>query len=224
MNSTCSPEPEAASSPGNCSGIAASAPSKSTRTANASCSPVSATGACQSSQSSAISSASMLDPSEAALTSWLAGFHAKSTAAHLEDAAWRKTSGRNSSGSWQMPLLGLSLPRTSHARPSTQRPTTLSRWVTPSDAWRYPRQTWVLTTFGSGTGYLHTPTHTANYACPSMQKWPNCREFVRVFGKPDPMSHEWLMAWPPGWSGLSPLGTGKCQSWRQQHFESSPET
>jgi DNA (cytosine-5)-methyltransferase 1 len=24
---------------------------------------------------------------------------------------------------------------------------------------------WVLTTFGSATGFLHTPTHTANYAC-----------------------------------------------------------
>lgn len=154
----------------------------------------------------------------AELLTWFRGASpAKSTAAHLEGAAWRKTSGRSNCGSWQMPLHGLSLPRTSHARPSTQRPTTSKRWVTKCDALPYRRQTWALTTFGSGIGYLHTPTHTANYACRSMQKWPNCREYVRVFGKPTPTNHEWLMGWPIGWTGLQPLGTDRFRAWQQQH-------
>lgn len=155
------------------------------------------------------------------LTLFLAGFRARSTAAHLAGAAWQKTSGRNSSGSWQMPLQGLSLPRTSHAKPSTPQQTTSRRWVTPSAALPYPRQTWVRTTFGSGTGFLHTPTHTANYACASMQKWPNCREFVRVFGKPSPTNHEWLMDRPIGWTDLKPLETGRFHAWRQQHLPNS---
>ena len=28
-------------------------------------------------------------------------------------------------------------------------------------------------------GYVHTPTVTANYAAPSMKKWPSCRAFVQ---------------------------------------------
>jgi hypothetical protein len=157
------------------------------------------------------------------LTLFRAGFRAKSTAAHLEGAAWRKTSGRSSSGSWQMSLRGLSLPRTSHAEQSRPQPTTSRRWVSLPDALPFQRKTWVLTTFGSATGFLHTPTHTANYACKSMQKWPNCREFVRVFGKPSPTNHEWLMGWPIGWTDLRPLATGKFQAWQSLHFLNSPD-
>lgn len=154
---------------------------------------------------------------EALLTWYLAGFPAKPSAAHLEDGVWLTISGRKHCGSWQMSLPGTSSPRTSRRRQSTSPQTPLSRWVTPSAAWLYPRQTWVLTTYGRGTGFVHTPTHTANYASPSMQKWPNCREFVRVFGKPSPTNHEWLMGWPIGWTGLKPLETARFQSWLQQH-------
>lgn len=162
------------------------------------------------------------DRGEALLTSFRAAFRAKSTAAHLVDAVWQKTSGRSSCGSWQMSLQGLSLPRTSHARRSMPQPTTSRRWVLPPAVLPYLRQTWVLTTFGSGTGFLHTPTHTANYACASMQKWPNCREFVRVFGKPTPTNHEWLMAWPIGWTDLKPLATGRFRAWLSQHSAPLP--
>jgi hypothetical protein len=193
------------------------APLSETPSPSPSCSPASATEACRPSLSSATSVPSMLDPTAGELTSWLADFHARSTAAHLEDAAWLKTSGRNSSGSWQMPLLGLSLPRTSHAKLSTPRPTISKRWATLPLAYRSPRRTWVLITFGSGTGYLHTPTCTANYSAPSMQKWPSAREFTRVFGRPTPTNHEWLMDWPIGWTDLKPLEMGKFQAWQQQH-------
>lgn len=159
----------------------------------------------------------------ALLTSYRAAFLAKSTAAHLVDGAWLRISGRSTCGSWQMSLQGLSLPRTSHAKQLTPRPTTLSRWVSLPAAWSYPRRTWVLTMFGAGTGYLHTPTCTANYAAPSMQKWPSCREFVRVFGTPTPMNHEWLMGWPAGWTDSGPLETDKFRVWLQQHWQPSPQ-
>lgn len=220
MSYTCSPELEAESSLGNCSGIDALEPLSASHTRSKSCSPDSETEACQHSPYSATSVISTVDPSEDALKLWLAAFPAKPTAAHLEDARWLKTSGRKCSGSWQMSLPYTSLPKTSQRKQSTPQPTTLRRWVTPSDAWRFPRQTWVLTTFGSATGFLHTPTHTANYACKSMQKWPNCREFVRVFGKPSPSNAEWLMGWPAEWTALRPLETDKFLSWLQQHGES----
>lgn len=165
----------------------------------------------------------LMDAYGAALLTWyLAGFPAKPTAAHLEDARWRTISGRRCDGSWQMSLPGSYSPRTPQDARSTAPPTTSKRWVTKSDALSFQRRTWVRTTFGEGTGYLHTPTHTANYSCASMQKWPNCREFVRVFGKPSPTNHEWLMGWPIGFTDLKPLATGKYQSWLQQHFASSP--
>ena len=121
--------------------------------------------------------------------------------------------------SWQMSLPGTYLPKTSVEKLSTKQQTTSRRWVIKSDALSYPRKTWVQTTFGDGVGYLHTPTCTANYAAPSMQKWPACREFVRVFGRPSPTNHEWMMGWPIGWTDLKPLETGKYQSWLQQHGE-----
>jgi len=44
-----------------------------------------------------------------------------------------------------------------------------------------------------------------------------CREFTRVFGQPSPTNHEWLMAWPIGWTDSLPLATDRFQSWRRLH-------
>lgn len=219
MSYTCSQAEGAGFSPAIYSDTAASEPLKLTLMPNPSCSRGSETSACRPSPSSATSTISTVDPTEDELTSWLEGFHAKSSAVHLEDALWHTISGRTSSGSWQMSLLEACTPRTSRGKRSTKPPTTLSRWVTPSDALRSPRQSWVLTTFGSGIGYLHTPTCTANYSAPSMQKHPCSRAFVRVFGNPSPTNHEWLMGWPTGWSGLKPLGMGKFPQWRLRHSD-----
>lgn len=151
------------------------------------------------------------------LTAYLAAFPVKPIPARLEEGVLRTISGRKCDGSWQMSLPGTYAPRTPSDVRSTARPTTLRRWVTPSGALPFPRQTWVLTTFGSDIGYLHTPTATANYACKSMQKWPNCREYTRVFGWPTPTDHEWMMGFPIGWSDWKPLETHKFRSWLQQH-------
>ena len=151
------------------------------------------------------------------LTWWLAAFPVKPIPQQLRAAALRTTSGRKCDGSWQMSLPGTYLPRTSADDQLTRRQTTLNQWVTKPDVFPYPRQTWVVTTYENGIGYLHTPTCAANYSAPSMQKHACARAFSRVFGRPSPINHEWLMGWPIGWSDLRPLEMGKYQSWLQQH-------
>lgn len=154
---------------------------------------------------------------EALLTWYRAGFPARPTAAHLEGALWRTISGRKCGASWQMSLPGTYLPRTSKDARSTARRKTSSRWVTQYVASPSRRQTWVLTTYGSDIGYVHTPTCAANYSAKSMQKHPCARAFTQVFGKPDPLNHEYLMGWPIGWTELRPLATDKFHLWRRQH-------
>jgi hypothetical protein len=161
------------------------------------------------------------DRGEAVLTWFRAAFHVRRTAAHLEDESWRMISGRRCDASWQMSLPGTSLPRTSKDARSIAQPMSSNRWVTPSERSLFPRQTWALTTFGKDIGFVHTPTTKANYAAASMQKWPAAREFVRVFGRPDPSNQEWLMGWPLGWTALEPLETAKFQQWQQSHGRSS---
>lgn len=193
-----------------------SAPSRQTGTDGASSWPVRTMAASILSQSGTTCGPSTVSPGEDALTWYLEGFRARPIQARLEAGTRRTTSGRKCGESWQRSLPGTYLPRTSPGEPSMQRPTTSKRWVTRPAALPFPRRTWVVTTFGAGTGYLHTPTATANYACASMQKWKNCREFVRVLGKPTPENHEWLMTWPRGWTALQPLGTDRWRSWRQR--------
>lgn len=157
------------------------------------------------------------DRGGAVLTWFLAVFHAKPIPRRLRAGTLRTISGRRCDGSWQMSLPGTYSPRTSSGAQSTEPQTTLRRWVTPSDAYRYPRRTWVLTTYGSGIGYLHTPTATANYCAPSMQKHQCARSFRQVFGQVSRIAHEWLMGWPMGWTRLEPLETDKFQRWQQSH-------
>ena len=141
---------------------------------------------------------------------------AKRTAAHLEGGLWRMISGRRCDGSWQMSLPGTYLPKTSTDAQLTGRQTILRRWVIPSDVWRFPRQTWVRTTYGDAVGYLHTPTTIANFCAPSMQKHPSCRAWRKVFGAVSPNAFEYLMGWPLGWTDLRPLATAKSPSALQQ--------
>lgn len=105
---------------------------------------------------------------------------------------------------------------------SQEKQSKLLHMIVPGKAtklkrWRCPRRTWVQTIFGSDIGFLHTPTCAGNYAAKSMQKHLNCRIFVRVFGKVNPVNQEWLMGWPIGWTASEPLATDKFQSWQQQH-------
>ena len=202
---------------GVCLGIDVLALSKSTRTPGQSSAPDSEMGAYQDSQCSETLEPLMLDLTGGELTSWLEDFPAKPIPPQLREETLRMISGRKCGGWWQMSLPGTYLPRTCNDVPLTGQRTSLKRWVTRSELLPLERRTWVVTMFGSDIGYLHTPTCTANYAAPSMQKWPSAREFVRAFGKPTPTNHEWLMGWPIGWSDLQSLETGKYQQWLQQH-------
>lgn len=211
-----------ASSLGRCSDTDASVPSSGRPMPQAYSSPDRMTALSRLSRFGMTFAPLTADRGEALLTSWLAGFRAKRTAAHLEDARWQMISGRKCGGSWQMSLLGTYLPRTYQSERLTAPQTILSRWAIASDAFVFPRRTWVLTTYGEDIGYLHTPTCAANYSAPSMQKHPCAQAFTRVFGRPTPMNQEWLMGWPLGWTALQPLATDKFPSAPQLHSSSLP--
>ncbi len=157
------------------------------------------------------------DRGGALLTSYLAAFRAKPIPRRLRERTLQMISGRKCDGSWQMSLPGTYLPKMLADERSIGRQTTLNQWVTLSDAWKYRRQTWALTTYGAGIGYLHTPTTIANFCAPSMQKHPSCRAWRQVFGAVSPSAFEYLMGWPLGWTDLKPLATDKSRCARPQH-------
>lgn len=146
------------------------------------------------------------------LTWFLEASLAKRSALRQEGETTPKTCGPRCDESCQRSTLDASLQRTSPKEPLTKQQMTLKRWVTRSGQFPFPRETWVETTFGPGFGYLHTPTCAGNYCAPSMQKHHCARAFRQVFGSVTPESHEYLMGWPIGWTGLKPLVTDKSQS------------
>lgn len=75
------------------------------------------------------------------------------------------------------------------------------------------RRTWIQETF-DGIGLVHTPTTMANYACPSMMKHQGCRNFVKVFGRPEPWNAEWLMGFPMGASSPEALPIENFNVWK----------
>lgn len=100
MNCTCLPAPEAASSRDSCSDTAASAPSRSTPTAAASSPTVRLMARSRRSRSSPMSEPSMLDPTPAELTSWLADFPARTSASPAREPA-STASGLGSGERWR---------------------------------------------------------------------------------------------------------------------------
>lgn len=217
MSWHCLPGMAAGSSPPTCLASGPYAPSSGVSTAAESLPGGRKTDACPPSLFGMTSGHSTEGRGEDELTSYLAGFPVRSKALPRLDETMRMTFGRRCGESWQMQLPGLCLRRTSAPERSSERLPTAARWVTKPTSLPLARQTWVLTTFGKDIGFLHTPTTKANYAAPSMQKWPSARAFVTAFGRPSPENHEWLMAWPPGWSDTSPLEMASFRSWLQQH-------
>ena len=159
------------------------------------------------------------------LTWFLAGFPVRDSALPHLDEIMLTTFGRTCGESWQMSLLSMCSPRTSVKRRSLPPLLTAPQWATKPVFLPFPRRTWVQITYGKDIGYVHTPTTKANYTAQSMQKWPCARNFTRVFGKPTPEIHEWLMGWPIGWSDTAPLATDRFRSWQQSHgIHSTPES
>ncbi|RXI24418.1 MAG: hypothetical protein C7K11_01115 [Candidatus Amulumruptor caecigallinarius] len=78
-------------------------------------------------------------------------------------------------------------------------------------------KTWIQTEF-SEIGGVHTPTTMANYHCASMMKHSSCQNFVKVFGKPDPLNGEYLMGFPIGASSPYPLSKEHLESWMKNLY------
>ena len=72
--------------------------------------------------------------------------------------------------------------------------------------------TWIQTAFDN-IGLIHTPTTMANYACPSMMKHQGCRNFTKVFGRPEPNNAEYLMGFPIGASTLTAMSKDNFDKW-----------
>lgn len=157
------------------------------------------------------------------LTWFLAGFHANHSVRRLMEDRQRLICGLRCEGSSERSIQDLSSQKMCAEKQSTEQRLIARNLGIKLRRSVFPRKTWVLTTFGTDIGYLHTPTCAANYAAASMQKHPNCRNFVRVFGTPPPTNQEWMMGWPIGWTATEPLETDKFQSWLRWHGVSSVE-
>ena len=77
------------------------------------------------------------------------------------------------------------------------------------------KKTWIQRTYGEEFGLVHTPTTMANYSCKSMMKHQGCRNFVTVFGRPQPRNAEYLMGFPIGASSAAPIVNGNFNKWRR---------
>ncbi len=154
---------------------------------------------------------------EVVLMSFLADFPARHIQEPREVAITRPTSGRKCGESSQMWLLHSYSPKMSPGAQSNEPRATSLKWDTLAGRFAFRRRTWVQTTIGRDTGFVHTPTVTANYGTPSMQKWKCCRNFVAAFGKPSTASHTWLMGWPPRWTDCDSPGTDRFRSWLLLH-------
>lgn len=77
-----------------------------------------------------------------------------------------------------------------------------------------PLKTWIRQTYGD-VGGIHTPTTMANYHCASMMKHQSCRNFVRVFGEPQPLNGEYLMGMPIGISSPEKINLSYLETWKK---------
>ena len=216
-NLPCSPERAAESSPGKCSDGEPSAPSNGKPTQRAYLQRDKTTDTWSRFPSGMTCEPLTEADGEAVLTSFLGAFPAKRSAARLEGVITRPTYGPKCLGLSEKAQLQLPLPRMSQSELFRKPQTIYEQLDTKPQPFPFPRLTWVLTTFGIGTGLLHTPTTQANYSAASMQKWGCCRSYVKAFGKAHPEADEYLMGWPIGWSDIEPLETAKSLSARQPH-------
>lgn len=220
-NSLCSPEQEGAFLGENSSVGELSVPLKKTPTQGTYWSPDKMTDALTLSQSGMTYALLTGDRGKDALTWCLGDSPASLFQPQQGGETQQKTSGPKCAELSKKYSLVLCLPKTSLKKPLENPQKTSRFWVMPPKGFGYPRKTWAQTTGGTGFGYVHTPTCTANYASPSMQKWSCCRNFVQMFGRPSPLNHEWLMGWPIGWTDCDLPATDKFRVWLRSHGVSS---
>lgn len=216
-NCTCSPGQAAAYSAECFSDIPASVLSKLNLTAEKSCCNASETESCPSSQSGMTCGHSTENRGKERLIASAVDFRASHFPQLHEGELQQLTSGLKCPESLVKLNQDLCSQKMLRENPLSSQPKICELWDTLPEQSRLPRLTWVLTTYGQDIGYLHTPTTKANYNANSMQKWPSCRNFRAVFGSPSPITQEWMMGWPIGWTDLSPLEMAKYQVWLDSH-------
>ena len=165
---------------------------------------------------------------EALLTAYLAGFHAKTSAAQEKE---RESKEKNQDCGQKCSEL---LAKYDHHSCSCKTQIGLF----PEDLVEFS-ETWPLsgtirngcayelpsverTMSGRVYGFLPTPTaHNSKegaYPAEYTRKTPTLA--THAGGKINPEWTEWLMHWPIGWTDLKPLGMVRFQSWRRLHFKS----
>ena len=176
------------------------------------------------------------DHGEDVLMSYLAGFPAKTSHQQEEEKASQEPA-QDSGARWSESFArwdhDLSLWRTAQC-------SLLGDWELFSETWPrwgsmrngvcWERATSEHRIKETGSGFLATPTKTANQLAPSMMKHPGCRKLrrdprmgsSRSGGELNPKWIEWLMGWPMGWTDLEPLETDRFREWPHSH--SSPST
>lgn len=76
------------------------------------------------------------------------------------------------------------------------------------------QSTWIKGHYGEKC-IVHTPTTMCNFHYPSMQKHPVCKNYVKVFGKPNPVDIEYLMGFPIGASSPNALPRNLIEQWNK---------
>ncbi len=217
MSWHCLPELVEEYSAGSCSDGVPCAPLKSTPSVGRCYSGGSWMDAYLNSLFGTISEHSMGNRGKDSLMSFQEASRAKHGAVQRGAEIMARICGRKCLGLWAKSNLKLFSPKTwTKAQSSWLRKTLPIVDIKPFVA-KFQRQTWAQTIIGQDGGYLHTPTTKANYSAQSMQKWDCCRNFVAVFGEPNPTNQEYLMGWPTEWTDLEPLETAKFQQWLDSH-------
>ena len=222
-----------------CSDGGQSVPSKSNHIPQAYCSPDRMTEFSRLSRYGMTFAPLTADRGEDLLTSYLAAFRARTSAPpekvleSPENAAacgskWQELSVKYclASSSWKthhclweevLPLSSVIFPRWGMTRngllfqhPTSERPINVKGcgWSAPtptaSDHKRTPMKKW----------YANKPkTHSTP---DDLAKWA-VRQSGLDHARLEPSLWEWMMAFPPEWTELKPLETGKFQQWLQQH-------
>ena len=173
---------------------------------------------------------------EALLTSYLAAFHAR-TSALQEKAQGFTASDRACGGTWQESLMRYD--RDSHSwkthRCLFDEVLAESSVILPKSGIIVDGVLWELTTSERRTveneyGFWPTPSASdnrdrGNIGSPAIQRRKEKGKQIMLSqsvstesGALNPDWVEWLMGWPIGWTDLKPLGTARFQRWQQQHF------
>jgi len=178
------------------------------------------------------------DLGEAVLMSYLAGFHAK-TSALQDEATDSKASGQECGNTWQGWLAKFDHDSSSWKTPQCllfgggqESLQTLPRSGMTQDGLLWEQTTLEPVIAEKGFGYWPTPTATDWKAIGKLetlkrqgdrneaghQNRPQY-QYARKFNMKMPLvASEILMMWPLGWTDLKPLVMDKFQQWQQQHL------